>query len=280
MIIDLKTITYKDRPVFEKMVITPQAKRIPKEFRENEACFLLLNQGKFQLRTPTKALSFDKGDAMLSKCGNYFIENHENNTENLRAIAVYFYPDITKRFFDNELSMLGLRDNFDSIKVDVGPWLRSFMDSIDFLIDHPGMVHEVLVENKLKELLLLLAKTVHAGCINDFVSSLFAPFEYDFKEIVQQNIFTNLSIDELAKLTNSSISTFKRRFSKIFNDSPGNYIRKRRLEKALSLLMVHPLSIAEIAFECGFENTSSFTKTFKKQMGMTPTTYRMQKMAG
>ena len=98
MVLELKTIKYKDKVVFEKVVMTTNFKRIPKFFQEDEACFLFLTKGAFQFRTPTNVLTFNEGDAMLSKCGNYFIEQLATNpnpqSDTLSAVAGYFYPDI------------------------------------------------------------------------------------------------------------------------------------------------------------------------------------------
>jgi len=75
-----KEIKYKGQRVFEKFVMTANFKRIPKHFTADEACFLHLTDGSFQFRTPTNVLTYTKNEAMLSKCGDYFIENISLNT--------------------------------------------------------------------------------------------------------------------------------------------------------------------------------------------------------
>ena len=78
-------------------------KRVPKFFSENEACFLFLTKGAFHFRTPTNFLTFNERDAMLSKCGNYFMENVMLNDkiehQVISAIGVFFYPTMVKSFF-------------------------------------------------------------------------------------------------------------------------------------------------------------------------------------
>lgn len=279
MVLELKTIKYQDKVVFEKVVMTTDFKRIPKFFQEDEACFLFLTKGAFQFRTPTNVLTFSEGDAMLSKCGNYFIEQLDTNpnpqTDTLSALASYFYPDIVKQFFQTDLSIKNLQNNFDTTKISVEPLLKSFIDSISYLLDNPQLADENLTLNKLKELLLLLSKTEQSKSINDFVASLFAPHEYNFNDIIQKNVFSNLSIDDFAKLTNSSVATFKRKFTELYNDSPAKYILTKKLEKATQLLQVKSKPIANIAYECGFENVSNFNKVFKKHFSKTPSEFRL-----
>lgn len=279
MVLEQKTIKYKGKVVFEKVVMTTDFKRIPKFFQEDEACFLFLIKGGFQFRTPTNLLTFNEGDAMLSKCGNYFIEkltaNPNPESDTLSAVAGYFYPNIVKHFFQTDLSLKNFQNNFDTTKVNVEPLLKSFVDSISYLLDNPQIADEDLILNKLKELLLLLSKTEQAKSINEFISSLFVPYEYDFKDIIQQNIYSDLSIEDFAKLTNSSVASFKRKFAELYNESPAKHILAKRLEKSTQLLQLKSKPIADIAYECGFENISHFNKAFKRQFSKTPTEYRL-----
>jgi AraC family transcriptional regulator, exoenzyme S synthesis regulatory protein ExsA len=152
---------------------------------------------------------------------------------------------------------------------------KSFIDSIGYLLDNPELADENLVLNKLKELLLLLSKTEQAKSINDFIASLFVPYEYNYNDIIQKNILSNLSIDDFAKLTNSSVATFKRKFAELYNDTPAKYLLTKRLEKSTQLLQVKSKPIADIAYECGFENVSNFNKVFKKHFSKTPSEFRL-----
>ena len=74
MIIDFKELKYKNKRVFEKLVMTIDFKREQKYFTDKEACFLFLKNGSFQFRTPTQVITYFKNEAMLAKCGDYFIE--------------------------------------------------------------------------------------------------------------------------------------------------------------------------------------------------------------
>lgn len=277
MMLEQKTIKYKGKRIFEKLVMDIDFTRAPKFFTDDEACFLFIKEGAFQFRTPTSLITYNRNEAMLAKCGNYFIEEirTEEKGETLIAIGTFFYPDIVKSFFETDLSIKDFRNNFDVKKLDVEPLMKSFIDSVDFLLENPGIADDNMVINKLKELLLILSKSENAKSINDFVASLFVPYEYNFNEVIQQNIFSNLSIDDLAKLTNTSTATFKRKFDELYHESPAKYILTKKLEKATQLLQIKSLPIADIAFECGFENITHFNKVFKNQFSKTPTEYRL-----
>ncbi len=277
MVLEQKTINYNGKRVFEKLVMTIDFKRAPKFFAEDEACFLFIKKGAFQFRTPTSLTTFSKNEAMLAKCGNYFIEEIavEESENNFTAIGAYFYPEMVKSFFETDLSIKAFNNNYDVIKYNVEPLMKNFIESIDFLLENQHIVDDNIIINKLKELLLILSKSENAKTINDFVSSLFVPYEYNFNDIIQKNIFSNLSLDDFAKLSNSSLATFKRKFTELYKESPAKYILTKKLDKATQLLQVKSKPIADIAYECGFENVSNFNKVFKKHYTKTPSEYRL-----
>jgi len=81
-------------------------------------------------------------------------------------------------------------------------------------------------------------------------------------------------VTELAKLANLSLSSFKREFQNIYNDTPANYLRTKKIEKAMDLLTQSDYSVSEICFQIGFSDTSHFTKTFKKHTKQSPLSFR------
>ena len=84
-----------------------------------------------------------------------------------------------------------------------------------------------------------------------------------------------MKVEELSQQTNLSISSFKREFVKLYNDTPANYIKIRKLEKAAELLLISDERISDIAFSCGFKDLSNFTKSFHEKYQTTPTNYRL-----
>ena len=103
---------------------------------------------------------------------------------------------------------------------------------------------------------------------------MFSRDEINFKEVIEANLYNNLTIEELAILTNLSLSSFKREFNKQYNCSPAKYIRQRRLEKAAKLLQSTSLRVSDIAYDCGYQDVAHFSKAFLKEYDATPTGYR------
>jgi AraC-like DNA-binding protein len=99
----------------------------------------------------------------------------------------------------------------------------------------------------------------------------------ELKEIIQDQIDTNLtlSLKEISQSLNVHPSYLSREFSKYFNDlSFGDYIRKLRIEKSITLLQEPKYSLAEIAYLTGFSDQSHFNRIFKLHTGKSPSIFR------
>lgn len=97
----------------------------------------------------------------------------------------------------------------------------------------------------------------------------------ELKEIIQDQIDTNISLKEISKNLDINPAYLSREFSKYFNDlSFGDYIRKLRIEKAIGYLQSSNYSLTKIAYLTGFSDQSHFTRIFKKHIGQNPSVYR------
>ena len=97
----------------------------------------------------------------------------------------------------------------------------------------------------------------------------------ELKEIIQDQIDTNLSLTNISKSLDINPSYLSREFSKHFNNlSFGEYIRNLRIEKAIELMKTSRYSLTEIAYLTGFSDQSHFTRIFKKHTSQNPFAYR------
>jgi hypothetical protein len=103
----------------------------------------------------------------------------------------------------------------------------------------------------------------------------------ELKEVIQDQIDTNLSLKELSKGLDISASYLSREFSRYFEDlSFGEYIRKQRIEKATELMQNPAYSLTEIAYLTGFSDQSHFTRIFKRSTGQNPSVFRKKLKKG
>ncbi|MEP6844522.1 MAG: chromate resistance protein ChrB domain-containing protein [Panacibacter sp.] len=101
------------------------------------------------------------------------------------------------------------------------------------------------------------------------------PWLQELKEIMQDQVDTNLSLKEISKGLDINPAYLSREFSKYFDNlSFGEYIRKQRIEKAIELLHSSTYTLTEIAYLTGFSDQSHFTRIFKKHTGENPSTFK------
>ncbi len=95
---------------------------------------------------------------------------------------------------------------------------------------------------------------------------------------VTDNIARPITICELSQIAKVSTFYFVRVFKDCTGETPYQYITRRKMEKAKTLLSQTSDKIIQIGFQVGFEDPGHFARVFKKQCGLTPSRYR--KMGG
>ncbi len=91
---------------------------------------------------------------------------------------------------------------------------------------------------------------------------------------IKLNIDKKITLSDISKHTHYSISHCEMVFNKWSGLSITAYVIKKRIEKAKSLLTERTLTLTEVADAVGFNDYNFFSRTFKKEMGVTPLTYR------
>ncbi len=271
-----KVLTYKGQVVFEK-VCMPDFNRVPKVYQKNEACFIFVNEGEFSLRTPEEMVPVSKSNGILAKCLDYFFESspsQRGKANGFEVIGVYLHQSLLEELFDFDVSHSKHKVDYNVKQFEIDNLLDNFRNGINILIDNPDLADEDIVKIKLKEFILLISKTQDAPQ-SDFLSSLFKTKQTEFTEIVNNNVFSNLSVEELAHLCSMSVSTFKRKFNEEFDESPKKYMSKMRLQRASEMLISKESRISDVAYELGYDTVSTFNRSFKKHFGKSPTEFKL-----
>ena len=94
------------------------------------------------------------------------------------------------------------------------------------------------------------------------------------KDLADSRYFEPLDVDDLAGAAGLSRAHFSREFRRAFGESPHAYLLTRRLERAAALLRGTDRSVAEICFAVGLRSVGSFTTSFTRTYGTSPTAYR------
>jgi AraC-like DNA-binding protein len=94
------------------------------------------------------------------------------------------------------------------------------------------------------------------------------------RDLVDAHYSEPLGVADLARTTGLSRAHFSREFRRAFGESPHAYLLTRRLERGAALLRATDRSVAAICFEVGLRSVGSFTTSFTRAYGMSPTAYR------
>ena len=91
---------------------------------------------------------------------------------------------------------------------------------------------------------------------------------------INDNLDKELNVSTVCKNANISKSSLYQKFHSRFGCTLSEYINRRRISESVKLLHSSSLSIDEISLKVGFSSASYYSKTFKKQMGLSPLKYR------
>src|SRR5689334_2006073 len=94
------------------------------------------------------------------------------------------------------------------------------------------------------------------------------------KDLADARYAEALDVDDLARAAGLSRAHFSREFRRAFGESPHQYLLTRRLERAAAMLRATDHSVAEICFDVGLQSVGSFTTSFTRTYGVSPTAYR------
>ena len=106
---------------------------------------------------------------------------------------------------------------------------------------------------------------------------LYAPLDRHLvraKDLADVRYADPLTVDDLAAAAGLSRAYFSREFRRAFGESPHAYLLTRRLERAAALLRTTDRSVADICLTVGLTSVGSFTTSFSRAFGVSPTVYR------
>ena len=217
-------------------------------------------------------------EAVLIPNGNAIIAERKLNAQKYSSLVIFFPAELAQKIIvrygkqlDDQSTITG-KGAF--LKFNQTPYLAGYLNELIHLIDKQLAVSPALLQHKLEELFLVLADSFPAQFLGIF-KSLATGNNNQLRQIVENNILKNLSLNELAFLANRSLATFKRDFEKEYGISPGKYIRERKLDIAKHEL-IDGADLNHIYLQLGYENASNFASAFKKRFGETPKAYQSQ----
>ncbi len=236
-----------------------------KEFKVPEMCFLTASApcdsvGYFESESIVKGLCIEIKMELINEAFTVLSAKNKIDLEN--NLLGYFKSE---KFFENV---------YPAHKSELGIKLLSIAEKIDSADNDLSIINdemfleltEIVIEHEFENLRNL-----------DSLSSLKTSTKKEMlkrllkgKDFIDENFKGKIDVREIAQFSCLSEFHFFRSFKEAFGISPHNYLIIRRLNEAKKLLQKDNASMGEISFECGFADIHSFSKSYKKHFGFSP----------
>ena len=237
----------------------------------------LLKQGTKHVHSPSNVFEINSNTGFILQKGYYLMSEHFLENSGYQSFLVFFDTQqvndfLQKYTIQRHVTPTTLNPTYPLFQFQLKPTYHAFVDSLQAILSNPILTVE-MATLKLEELFLMMLDQEP-----EFREVLFAlsttKEATDFVQNINSKLFDQVTLDDLAFLNNMSLSTFKRKFKEQFKDSPGHYIKQKRMEKAASLLTYSGKSPSEIYLNLGYQNLSSFIDAFKSVFQITPAKYK------
>ena len=204
-------------------------------------------------------------------------EIHNCRSKKIHEITIQFHNDLFDENLLKRRIMKPIRDMFErsthgilfseKIAKEVKPKIMglSKIDSIDYFLELISILQD-LATSRNQRLLSTYTSKNKVFENSDKIKTIY--------EFVQENYQQKILLNEISKMVNMSPVSFNRFIKKRTGKTFIEYVNDTRIGFASRWLIEKDLSIAEVAFKCGFNNIANFNRVFKKSKNCTPSQYR------
>jgi AraC-like DNA-binding protein len=232
--------------------------------------------GKKTIIDVSNITSLETGELMILSKGSCLISQALPENGLFKSIVLYFTNEFLADFFIKYRGLAkeekhAMKAPF--LKYEQDTFIKNYILSLQMLMHSPDIYSYEFKVIKAEELLLYFLRQ---NPVKLQSLSVMAKDNEDMaiRKVAESTRGTQVTVEELAFLCNTSLSSFKRRFIKIYGLPPQKWMVQQKMQMAAGLLK-HPDERSGSVFEkVGYENHSSFTKAFKQQYGITPKAFQ------
>jgi len=239
--------------------------------------FVHVLSGRKTWRTTEATWTLEKGDTLFFKKGACVL--HQDFKDDFCLLLFFVSDDFIRDVVREVSGQLSVRQeggalHKGAILVNGDVTLAAYFQSMLSYFLGTAKPAETLLTLKLKELIVSILLGGNNPELAAYFQSLLKSDAPPLSQIMEANFCYNLALEEFAKLSHRSLSTFKRDFRKYYNQPPGKWLLQKRLEYSAVLLKNPALNVSQVAMDCGFEDLSHFSRAFKEKFGTSPANFR------
>ncbi|PKH52231.1 AraC family transcriptional regulator [Tenacibaculum sp. Bg11-29] len=236
----------------------------------NSHMFSFLQTGKKQVHFSDTSVLVDNSQSLLIKKGNCLWTELLDTDEIYYCKLLFFSDKKIKEFLQKHVKYNSeIQEAQSYFTIENDSYIDSYLNSLATIMAAPVAFMNTLLSVKFEELLLYLTNK-YGEVFENYLKSLIEEETSPLKKTIEKNVYTSLSLEEIAFLCNMSLSTFKRHFIKEYKQSPGKWFRDKRLLRAKELLETSTIKVSDIYLDLGYNNLSNFSSAFKSKFGINP----------
>jgi AraC-like DNA-binding protein len=246
---------------------------------KNYFCYIIKGGGKW--KTPTDEYYLTVGDGVFLKKGVHRVFKILDG--DFCALLIFIPDEFIREVIKNETNYYrkeSINQVSDSvIRINLDSSLTDYFNTVLNYFSQEKAPSKSLLKIKFRELIINIATNGHNPMLLECFQEISHTGKKPLRPIMEENFVFNLKLGDFARLSDRSLATFHRDFSKIYNTTPGKWLKQKRIEYGKFLLETSDSNINEITLDCGFENTSHFIKVFKERYHYSPLKYKKRKMS-
>ena len=184
------------------------------------------------------------------------------------------------RRLNNPGKAVDMKPEDGMMKLKVDTTLHSYFHSVLSYFPQLQPPSKNLLKIKFEEFVINVLSNTNNPPLATYFDEVRSNSKVSIRDIMEANFAYNMNLQEFARLSQRSLSSFHRDFKSEFNTSPSKWLTQRRLQFAKLLLETTDHNVNDLSHLSGFENPSHFIRVFKQKYGMTPRKFRqsLQKM--
>lgn len=226
-----------------------------------EICYL--KSGKAEFVIEEKVYLVEGGTLVFYKPLHFHkFRSVEGNSLKLYNLSMEISGNLPSGIYDTPFSLDSRQEE---------KFLSAFNAARDFLEGGADDTTGTLAALELQSLIIDISRTPLPH--HEYLPTDAARKYKEIIETMEKEIYSNITLEEIAKRVNISRSYLKTLFAKYCDISPKEYYRKLRLRESMQLLL-DDVSVSEIAERMNFSYPNNFTEFFKNETGMSPTEYK------
>lgn len=209
--------------------------------------FVYVIHGKKKWKTLNQEVEIHEGDCLFVRKGAHSVIP---NTATTPCVLMLFIPDDFIRAVVMEYRMELSPGDFDGQKalfsMNADDKLRAYFHSFFTYLSTPDPPEDQLLELKFRGLIMMIASGSYNKTLKGYFAGLCQENKPSLRDVMEANYTYPMSLEEYARLSGRSLSTFKRDFKKVYGTTPGRWLTRKRLNQTKYLLEHTGKSVSEV----------------------------------